>query len=463
MTATVSWVVVAAYVVIVLAVGTYFVRRQGSSEAFLLAERTLGTGRVFAATFSTFIGTGILATFASFGYLYGVGALALPVAAVVGFLPLAWASPRIKTLSDRRNAVTLPGLMAGDWGTRTRTVAALLTGGLFAATLAANFLAAGIALQSLAGVPVRVGVVVIGLPVVAATALGGFRGVVWTDVVQMGAIVLLVLVVLPGVALVEPTPGLLDRVPAGHLDPLSFPAPILVVYLLIGVFTFFGSQDLHQRIYAARDGRAARRGLLMFTASLAVVGAAAVLLGVLGRATVSGAPADGVLLALADDAVPAGLLGFVLVGYLALANSDADSQLLTVTSTLTHDVLPLFGLDLGRRERVLVDRVTVAGVGTVGVVVAGALPDLVALVSGIGTAFAILGVAVIGTLYWERTTDVAAFAGLVVGSVATVTVVFATGTFQAGPIVGVLSTAVTMALASVVDGRAAYDEVPLLR
>ena len=77
-----------------LTVGSYFVRRQRSSETFFLAERTLGPFHVFGTTFSTGFGTGLVFTLASFGSRYGVGAFVLPGAAVIGFLLLAQAAPR---------------------------------------------------------------------------------------------------------------------------------------------------------------------------------------------------------------------------------------------------------------------------------------------------------------------------------------------------------------------------------
>jgi len=122
--------------------GVGFLGHQDRSESFLLADRTLGTLELFASTFSTFYGTGIVFTFAAFAYLHGVGAFALPLAAVAGFLPLALVAPRIKALSDQRRAITLPGLMADFWTERTRTLAALVTGGLFAAALVVDALAA---------------------------------------------------------------------------------------------------------------------------------------------------------------------------------------------------------------------------------------------------------------------------------------------------------------------------------
>lgn len=406
---TVGWVVLAGYVAVLLGIGAGFLRRRENSESFLLADRTLGTLMVFAATFSTFYGTGIVFTFASLGYLNGVGAFALPVAAVLGFLHLALAAPRIRALSERRDAITLPGLLAGTWRPRTRALAALLTGGLFAAALAVNLRVAGTALEVLVDVPLRLSIAGSGLLVVTYATLGGFRAVVWTDVVQLGIIVASVLLILPAAVLLEAGAGLVEGIPAGHLNPLTFPAPILVVYLLVGVFTLLGSQDFFQRVYAARGGRGARRGLLLFTASLAVVGPMAVALGIAGRALLPTGGADGILFALTGGVVPAWAVAVVLLGFVALANSDADSQLVTIASTFTQDLLPHLGSDPGELRQAWADRLAVVGLGTVAVSVVAMLPDLVALLSGLGTLFAILGVVVIATRYWDATTDRAAF------------------------------------------------------
>lgn len=455
--------VVGGYALVLLAIGATVLEREESSEGFLLADRRLGTARVFAATFSTFYGTGIVFTFASFGFLYGVGAVSLPVVAVIGFLPLVWAAPRIKTLADRRNAITLPGLMVESWSAPTRGLGALLTAGLFTAALAVNLRVAGTALNVLLDVPLRAGVVAFGIVVVAYTAIGGFRSVVRTDVLQMVVIVASVLVVLPVVVLVEAGPDVVDGVPASHLDPLAIPVPIVLVYLLVGVFTFFGSQDIFQRIYAARSGRDARRGLLLFTVSLAIVGPVAVGLGIAGRAILPSVGADAVLFSLSGDVVPPELVVVVLLGYLALANSDADSQLLTVASTLTHDFLPYLDVDSGNNGQVWADRFAVLGVGAVAVSVAAGLPDLVALLGGLGTLFAILGVAVIATLYWDGATDRAVFAGLAIGTTVPAVFVAATGTVRVAPVLGVASVAVTIPFVSVLSRRADGPRLPPVR
>ena len=143
-------------------------------------------------------------------------------------------------------------------------------------------------------------------------------------------------------------PALVNSLPASHLDPSSLLVQLLVVYLLVGVFAFFGSQDLFQRIYAARGGEEARRGLLLFIGALVVMGITAVGLGIAARAVVPDTNAGTALVVLTDSVLPVGLVGIVLLGLLALANSDADSQLLTSTSNVTHDFVSALGVELSR-------------------------------------------------------------------------------------------------------------------
>ncbi|MDX1744688.1 MAG: sodium:solute symporter family protein [Halobacteriales archaeon] len=442
-------VIIVGYVLLMLTVGSYFVQRQGSSETFFLADRTLGPFHVFGTTFSTFFGTGLVFTLASFGYRYGVGAFVLPGAAVIGFLLLARAAPRIKEMSDRQGAVTLPALLAQYWSNRTRALAAVVTVGLFTATLAANFLAAGTVLNALVGLPLDVGIVAFGVLVITYTALGGFQGVVWTDILQTGVILGSVVVLLPAFVFLVEWPALIDSLPASHLDPSSLPVQLLVAYLLVGVFAFFGSQDLFQRIYAARGGDEAQRGLLLFTGALVVMGITAVGLGIAARAVVPDTTAGTALVSLTRAVVPIGLVSIVLLGFLALANSDADSQLLTSTSNVTHDLVSVFGIELPPKKQVWIDRIGVLGIGASALLVAVTAPSLTALFNAVGSWFAILGFVVVATLFWQRTTDTAAFAGLAVGFVLPIGFVLTTGNLQAATVVGFVPTVVTVGAVSV--------------
>lgn len=449
--------VVVAYGLGLLAIGVYVGRRRSSPVAFFLDDRTLGTVGVFATTFSTFLGTGLLFTLAAFGYRFGIGAFLLVGAAAVGLLLLAWAAPRINRLSAREGAITLPALLDQQWSDRTQALAALVTIGLFTATLAANFHVVGDVLKAFTGLSPRLGAAGFAVIVIGYTVLGGFRGVVWTDAVQLILIAVAFLLVLPIAALATVDSASLSSLPPGHLNPRSLPLPVLVAYLIIGVFAFFGSQDLFQRIYAARNPTTARRGVLLFTGLLMIAGFAAVGLGIVARAVVSDVAPDAALFPLTDAVVPAVWVGFVLLGLLALANSDADSQVLTVASNVTQDITPLIFGDLGRRWRLHSDRLAVVGIGLVALLVAVGAPSIAALLNAVGSWFAILGFVVLATLYWDRMTDTASFGGLAVGFSLPPAFIALTGNVQAATFVGLVGTVVITGLCVLLDGLEIRD------
>lgn len=272
----------------------------------------------------------------------------------------------------------------------------------------------------------------------------------WTDILQLGLIVGSLGLVLPASLLVAEGPGVVAALPADHLDPLTLPAGVFVAYLLIGVFAFFGSQDLFQRVYAARNGEVARRGVLLFAGLVVVMATAAVALGLVARGLRPAIAADEALIGLTELVVPPGLVGVVLLGFLALANSDAGSQLLTATSNVTQDLLPALDVDPANRPSVPIERLSAVGIGGLALLIAVVVPDLTTLFGALGSWFAILGIVVIATLYWRRMGDAAAFAGLTVGFLAPLAFVALTGNVRAATMVGIGSTTVAVGVISVV-------------
>jgi Na+/proline symporter len=456
-----QWVILVGYGLLLVSIAVVFARRQGDSTGFYLGGRTLSTIQVFGTTFSTFLGTGLVFTLAAFGYRFGIGALVLPGAAVAGFILLAWAAPRIKAMSDDANAITLPGMMAGHWSDRTMALAALTTAMLFTGTLAANLYIVGELLDVFVGVPRTIGIAVFAVLVITTTVVGGFRGVVWTDFVQTILIGCTILLLVPALLIGGVGSAAVDSLSASQLDPFGLPVPVLGAYLLIGVFAFFGSQDLFQRIFAAEDAMTAQRGMLGFAGAIGVVGLVAIGLGIVARTHLPAVDPDRSLLLLAELVTPEGGVGLVAIGFLALANSDADSQLLTVASNVTEDLLVHLVSAPVRRQQVVVDRLVVAGIGSIATVIALSAPGLTALFGMLGSWFAILGLVVVATLFWSRTTDLAAFSGLAVGFVAPTVFVLVTGNFQAATMVGLLPAAIVVGAVSVLTPRTRSSSVPL--
>lgn len=110
----VSTTLIVGYAVVLATIGIVSFQRGERSPTFYLGDRLLGPFQFVGTMFSTFFGTGLVFTLASFGYLHGVGALVLPGAAVLGFVFFARASPSLKEASDRESAVTLPAMFRGN-------------------------------------------------------------------------------------------------------------------------------------------------------------------------------------------------------------------------------------------------------------------------------------------------------------------------------------------------------------
>lgn len=443
---------IVGYAIVLATIGIASFQRGEHRPSFFIGERSLGPFQFVGTMFSTFFGTGLVFTLASFGYLHGVGALVLPGAAVLGFVFFARAAPFLKETSDRESVVTLPGLFRSQWRLRTRTMAALVTLSLFAGTLSVSFLVVGDILQAIYDIPRPVGIGSFAALIIAYTSIGGFRGVVRTDILQM-FVILGTAVLLPSLVVLQEGTSLIESVPPSHLNPLALPVQLLIIYLLIGVFAFFGSQDLYQRVYAARDGQTARRGVHYFAVLLFIVGVLAVGLGIMSRALVPNIPADRALVILADEVIPTQYAGLIILGFIALANSDADSQLLTITSNLSEDLLPLLDSGFAERDSVWIDRIIVVSIGLIAVLVTLVSPSLTALFGSLGSWFAILGFVVIATIYWDRMTDLAAFLGLGIGFLAPIVFIMLTGNFQAATLVGLVPTAFIVVMVSVLMGE----------
>ena len=94
------------------------------------------------------------------------------------------------------------------------------------------------------------------------------------------------------------------------------------------------------------------------------------------------------------------------------------------------------------------DRTGLLGIGMSALLVAVAAPSLTALFNAVGSWFAMLGF-VVATMFWQRMTDTAAFAGLAVGFVLPIVFVLTTGNLQAATVVGFVPTVLTVGILSI--------------
>lgn len=365
--ATIDYVIVAVYLVIVLAVSVRVTRRAPDADELFLAGRTLGWGVVGLSLFASNISSTTLIGLPGAAWDSGIAVANYEwMASLVLIVSMLFVVP----LFVGNRLQTVPELLERRYDARLRKYLSAVSVILGIFLDAAGSLYAGALVLQLffPGLPLAPGIAAIAVFAGLYTAAGGLRAVAYTDVLQS-------LVLLAGSA----TLALIvfgefdyswDRVAAAVpaeklslLRPLDDPAlpwlGTLIGLPILGFYYWTMNQYVAQRLLGARDMREAGYGAL-FAALLKLLPLFFMVLpGVMAVALLPDLDRpDSVFPTLIATYAPAGLAGLILAGLLAAIMSSVDSALNSSSTLLTLDfVRPRFPqMDmkaLGRLGRIL--------------------------------------------------------------------------------------------------------------
>ncbi|MFA7425714.1 MAG: sodium:solute symporter family protein [Desulfosarcinaceae bacterium] len=329
-------------------------RWKSSPEAYFLADRRLGPlvllGTMTATNFSAFT------VFGTSGAGYRDGYAFFPIMGFgTGFMAVTFwfLGRRIWEIGRNRGIVTPPELIRSIYDSRP-------LGALFAAVmvvftipyLALQPMAAGYALEALVGLPYFCGCTLVTGIIVLYTLRGGMRAVAWTDLFQGALMVVLLLVSL--VVVVGHHGGWTvahQKVMASHPELFSRPGgrgyytpAIWFSYMLLWFFCDPMFPQLFQRFFTARRRRTLSQIMIGYPLVCTLVFFMPIAIGVLGRLTfpgLTGKEADKILPLVVTHISGDAMAALVMAAGLAALMSTMDSQLLTLSSIFTRDLLPL--------------------------------------------------------------------------------------------------------------------------
>jgi SSS family solute:Na+ symporter len=420
---TLKIAILAAYFLAVLVIG-WFARThwKSSPAAYFLADRGLGAlillATMTATNFSAFT------VFGTSGAGYRDGWSFFPIMGFgTGFMALSfWViGRRAWRIGRERGLITPAELVHSLYGSPALS-------GLFALVmvvftipyLALQPIAAGYALEELTGLPYFYGSVLMTAVIVLYTLHGGMRAVAWTDLFQgllMLAMLLVTVVIAAGhhggfisasQKVMAMKPELFSR--PGAMD--QYLPGIWFSYMALWFFCDPMFPQLFQRFFAARDERTLARMMLCYPVVCTIVFFAPVAVGVLGHLSfpgLAGKQADRILPMLATAIAGDAMAALVIAAGLAALMSTMDSQLLTLSSIFTRDILPL----IRRRQTAtsLPGRLFVIGLSLAGLAFAYRPPaTLLQIATEAFTGLAVLFPTVFFGLYLKR---VHAAAGMV--------------------------------------------------
>ncbi|HXV35765.1 MAG TPA: sodium/proline symporter [Myxococcota bacterium] len=340
------------------AIGAYSATRaRRTSGDYLLASRSVGPWLIALSAVATnnsgFMFIGLIGT----TYLAGISAAWIMVGWIGGDW-LAWlvVHRRLRERTASAAAETVPSFLALDaQGRRSALLArtaGLLTVIFLGTYAAAQFSAGSKALHVMFGWPHETGAI-LGAAVVALYCFsGGIRASIWTDAVQ-SAVMLVSMLLLAGTALDELggfaplwrelrsiDPALVQLVPQKEFGFV----PYVLGWFGAGLGVV-GQPHVMVRAMAIRDPAEIRTARTIYFAWYWMFSAGCILVGLTCRALLE-IPAGGnfdqelALPQLALQLLPAVLVGLVLAGLFAATMSTADSQVLSCSASIVHDIVP---------------------------------------------------------------------------------------------------------------------------
>jgi len=235
-------------------------------------------------------------------------------------------------------AVTLPELVGKLFGKKSEKIAAVFT--FFNVIPISYVISIGLFLHIIFGVPFVAGMISGTLVVCIYTTRGGFRAVVFSDMVQFFVMCVAVFLVIlfsymsfGGIAFLK------ANIPATHFELTGGESlTTMLVWGFIALSTLV-DPNFYQRCFAARSPKVAKRGILISTIIWCGFDLCTTFGAMYARAVLPEAESGHAYIVYAVQILPDGLRGFFIAGILATILSTMDSYLFIASNTLSYDFL----------------------------------------------------------------------------------------------------------------------------
>jgi SSS family solute:Na+ symporter len=290
-----------------------------------------------------------------------------------------------------------------------------------------DFIGFKLVLGTFFGIDPSYAVALMAVSVALYVSVGGFRAVVWTDILQyilLAGLAVYVATLALDLTAVKGTSLLVAASDLGAewWDPLLLGglmgALVFLVALLPG---WVAEQDPWQKIWAARDAASAKRGLMLGSVLLALVYLCCFLtaigLSVLYPRPTGEVEAEMLYLKLISDNVPGWLLALLTIGFAAASMSCTDTFATSAASCISRDLVQRHLRPAATmKEMLVINRILVIIMIAIAAAIAlhaNSIVDAVIIATVIGTTSYFFPI--IGGLYWKRANRWGAMAALIAG------------------------------------------------
>ncbi|MGH7541178.1 MAG: sodium:solute symporter family protein [Gemmatimonadota bacterium] len=421
---SVPLVVFGLYFALVFLIGWLSLQRTDDASDYWIAGGRLGWllgGATMAATHTsagTFIG--MIGVVYTVGWSFGWLILSIPIAY---FIMAAVLAPRF----TRVRRLTLPDFIEARYDSKVaKAVAAVII--LIAVTvyIQAQIVAGGLIANIVFGMSATGGMVLFTVILLAYTVIGGMIAVVYTDFLQLAIMAVGVLIAAPlTVRQLDGFANLLGFAEA--IQPLTFswdgmPGTLLFTMGLAFLLGGVAAPEKVVRLYAMRDMRTIRRGVLFTIVTVTVLNLLVATVALGSIVLFPKLPTGDLAMPIVARAILPPFVGALMLAAITSAMmSTVDSLLIVAGSALSEDIYrSLLHPEASHRRRLVVARVGILVVGTVPLIMTLSGVSEGELVQFIVLLFTALMASsffmpVVAGVYWRRANKQGAIAAMLGG------------------------------------------------
>ena len=422
--------VIFAYLGLVLLVGGLSHRLfRGTGEDYFVASRTIGPFLLLMSLFGTNMTAFAILGASGEAYHEGIGVFGMMASSSALIIPTVFffVGMKVWALGKQHGILTQVQYFRQRWNSDgLGLVLFIVLIVLLIPYLLIGVMGGGLTLNLITkgDVPRWAGSLLVCVVVMTYVCYGGLRGTAWVNTFQTlvfmilgGVAFIVILRELGGLsgamaALAEKQPDLLIR--GDHIKPLKL-LTYTCIPLSVGMFP-----HMFMHWLTAKGARTFRVPLMVYPLCIAAVWIPSVTLGVVGHLSfpgLKGPAANSILVRLIDLHAPEVLAGLLAAGVFAAVMSSLDSQVLSIGTMFTQDIVRHYGWgggeQMSERRQVLYGRLFVTAI----LILTFALAQVVdrsifKLAVWSFSGFASLFPIVLAALFWKRSTKYGALASI---------------------------------------------------
>lgn len=440
-----------AYLILMVAVGFIFSKKNENVGDFYLGGRKLGPLVTAMSAEASDMSSWLLMGLPGVAYLTGgaeAGWTAIGLA-IGTYLNWLFVAKRLRVYSQRCGAITIPDFFSERYKDKSKIlmgISALIILIFFVPYTASGFSACGKLFSSLFGWDYHLAMIISAAIIISYTCTGGFLAASTTDLIQSIVMtVALISIVIFGINaaggfgnVIENADSLKGYLSLSHIHNTETGAAdkytlLTIASTLAWGLGYFGMPHILLRFMAIENKNKIKTSRRIASVWVVISMGIAIVIGFIGNAlstsgkleALDGSNSEKVVIKIAQYMSEhhvglAVIAGLVFAGILACTMSTSDSQLLAASSSMSENILKgVFNVKMSDKASMLVARVVLLVIAVFGIVLAWDQDSSVFRVvsfawAGFGATF---GPVMLTALFWKRSNKWGAMAGLIVGAV----------------------------------------------